>query len=157
MKLRTERRTRTERLKADRPAPKWLRKRTLITAVIALAVICGGAYAIVVAHTYTSSKPAVNAANDFLNSLETNNVDDAYTSLCSATQKQFTEPEFASYVKGQPGIDSHSSTAVVLSTVNGTDSAIVTENIKTTSGSTQSHDIVLTKEGGTWLVCGQPY
>jgi hypothetical protein len=147
---------RKRRDKTDRPVRKWRRKH-LLTALIVLVVLCGGAYAIVVAHSYQSSKPAVNAANNFLNSIETNNVDDAYSQLCAATQKQFTEPEFASYVKGQPGIDGHTSTSVVLSNVNGTDSAIVTEDIKSTTGSSQSRSIVLNKEGGAWLVCGQPY
>jgi uncharacterized protein DUF4878 len=156
VKLRTERRVRTQRLEAQRPARKW-RLRHLVTAVVALVVICGGAYAIVLVHSYQSSKPPVDAANAFLNSLETNNVDDAYTQLCPATQKQFTESAFAAFVKGQPGIAGHTSSAVTLNTVNGTDSAIVTENIKNTGGSSQSRSIVLTKEGGTWLVCGQPY
>jgi uncharacterized protein DUF4878 len=147
---------RKRRATTDRPARKW-RLRHIVTAVIALVVICGGAYAIVLAHTYQSSKPAVDAANNFLNSVETNNVADAYSQLCAATQKQFTEPEFASYVKGQAGIDGHTSTSVVLSTVNGTDSAIVTEDIKNSGGSSQSRSIVLDKEGGAWLVCGQPY
>jgi Domain of unknown function (DUF4878) len=156
VKLKTERRVRAERLKGGRSGRKWGR-RHLITAVVALVVICGGAYAIVLAHSYQSSKPAVNAANDFLNSLETNDVADAYSQLCTATKKQFSEAQFAAYVKAQPGIDSHSSTKVVLSKVSGTNSAIVTEDIKNTGGSSQSRSIVLDKEGGSWLVCGQPY
>jgi hypothetical protein len=156
VKLITERRSRTARVKGDRPARKW-RVRHLVTAVIALVVICGGAYAIVLFHTYQSSKPAVSAANSFLNSLETNNVDDAYTQLCAATRKQYTEAAFAAYVKTQPGINGHTNTAVVLSSVNGIDSAIVTEDITNTGGSSQSRSIVLDKENGTWLVCGQPY
>jgi type II secretory pathway component PulL len=135
---------------------RW-RVRHLVSAVVAVIVICVGADAFLVWHTNQTSKPAVNAANDFLNSLETNNVADAYTQLCAATKKQFSEAQFTSYVKSQPGIDSHSSTSVELSTVNGVASAIVTEDIKNSGGSSQSRGIVLNKEGGTWLVCGQPY
>jgi hypothetical protein len=135
---------------------RW-RVRHLVSAVIAVVVICVGADVLVVWHANRASKPAVNAANEFLNSLETNNVADAYTQLCTATKKQFTEDQFATYVKSQPGIEGHASTAVELSTVNGTASAIVTENIKNSGGSSQSRSIVLNKEGGAWLVCGQPY
>jgi type II secretory pathway component PulL len=149
----SEAKVKTAKVKAKR---RW-RARHLVSAVIALIVVCGGAYAIVVWHSYQSSKPAVNAANSFLNSLETNNVADAYTQLCSATKKQFSEAQFATYVKTQPGIDGHSSTSVELSTVNGTASAIVTEDIKNTGGSSQSRSIVLNKENGSWLVCGSPY
>ena len=134
-----------------------LRTRHLVALIVSLVVICGGAYAIVVYHTYASTKPAVEAANTFLNSLETNNVADAYTQLCSETRKQFTEAQFAAYVKSQPGIDGHSSTSAELNSVNGQDTAIVTEDIKDSGGSTQTRGIVVAHEGGTWLVCGQPY
>jgi hypothetical protein len=135
---------------------RW-RTRHLVAAIVAVVVIAVIAYVVVIVHTYQSSKPAVDAANTFLNSLETNSVDDAYTQLCPATQKQFTEAQFAAYVKAQPGISGHASTSVELSTVSGTDSAIVTENIRNTGGSSQSRSIVLNKVGGAWLICGQPY
>jgi hypothetical protein len=143
-------------VKADRPARRWATRR-MIAALVSIVVAGVIAYVIVVVHSYESSKPAVDSANSFLNSLETNNVADAYTQLCPATRKQFNETQFASFVKSQPGIDGHASTSVVLSNVNGTDSAIVTEDIKNTGGSSQSRSIVLTKQGGAWLVCGQPY
>jgi len=140
----------------ERRTRRW-RTRHLVSALVTLAVVCGIAYAVVLVHTYRSSKPAVDAANTFLNSLETNNVDDAYQQLCDATRKQYTEDRFAAYVKAQPGIAGHSSTAVDMSTVNGVANAVVTEDIRTDGGTSIVRSIVVTQSGNNWYVCGQPY
>jgi len=140
----------------ERRNRRW-RRRHLVTAVVSFVVICAAAYAVVVWHTYQNTKPAVDAANTFLNSIETGNVTDAYDQLCAPTRKQFSATQFSAYVKSQPGIAGHASTSVDMSTVDGVDSAIVTENITTTSGSSQSRSIVVDHEDGAWLVCGQPY
>ena len=141
---------------AESKQRRW-RLKHLITLVVAIAVVCGASYSIVLYHSYKAGKPPVEAANTFLDALETKSNASAYLMLCPATKRQFSQDKFNTYVKDQPAFDDHSSTAVSLSTVDGVDSAIVTEKIKNSSGSSSSRSIVLSKEGGKWLVCGQPY
>jgi hypothetical protein len=155
--VRTHPRGNRRRRTAEPTGRRRLGTRHLVAAVIAVIIVCGAAYAIVVIRNYSESKAPVAAADGFLNSLEVNGVDDAYNQLCPATRKDYTETQFAAYVKKQPGIDDHHSTKVELSTVDGVDSAVVTENLSESGGSTESHAIVLDKISGDWLVCGQPY
>jgi predicted negative regulator of RcsB-dependent stress response len=145
--------TKTGSVKAGR---RW-RLRHLIGVVVLGVVLCGGGFGYEVYRQNQEGKAPTEAAEAFLNSIESNSPSDAYLQLCAATKKQYTPAQFTAYVKAQPEIDSHSAIAVQLSTVNGVRSAIVTESIKNSSGSTDSHGIVLSNEGGTWLVCGQPY
>jgi hypothetical protein len=135
---------------------RW-RLRHLIGLVLAAMIICGGGLTYVIYQQNQDGKAPTAAAEAFLNSLETNSPADAYLQLCSETKKTYSASAFTSYVKSQPEIESHHAVSVELSTVNGVRSAIVTESITSASGSAQSHGIVLTDEGGAWLVCGQPY
>ncbi len=149
----------TEPKATKKDSARWgrLRVRHLVTIIVAVAVICGASYGILLYHTNASTKAPVAAANDFLNSIETNSDADAYLQLCPATKKQFTEAQFAAYVKAQPELESHSNRSVELSTVGGVQSAIVVENVKNASGDDQTRSIVLNKVGSDWMVCGQPY
>ncbi len=150
--------TKSGRIKAERARAerKW-RLRHLIYAIVIITVICGGGWGYVIYRTNQEGKAPTEAAEKFLSALQTNSPADAYLQLCAATKKQYTESSFADYVKAQPQITAHKAVSVDLSTVNGQRSAVVTENITTGSGSATSRSIVLTSEGGDWLVCGQPY
>jgi len=135
-------------------------RRVLRSFVMIVAIIAVGCSLLVGYSTYRdqqNKKAPERAGNAFLNSLETGGVADAYTQLCSATKKDFSESEFAAYVKQQPAIKSHSPVSTDVRTVNGVTSAVVVMTLVEAGGSHETHSLVLADQSGTWLVCGQPY
>ena len=134
---------------------KVLRSFFMIVALIAV-----GCSALVIYSTYRdgqNKKAPERAANEFLNSLQVGGAADAYTQLCDATKQDYTEAQFADYVKKQPEIASHSIVSTDVRTVNGVTSAVVTVKIVETGGSHETHSVVLADQDDKWLVCGQPY
>lgn len=132
-----------------------LRSFFMIVAIIAI-----GCTLLVVYSTYRdvqNKKAPEREANAFLNSLQVNGVADAYTQLCSATKKDFSETAFAAYVKKQPAISDHTVVSTDVRNVNGVSSAIVVVKLVEGGGTHETHSLVLLDEGGSWLVCGQPY
>lgn len=142
---------------ADTGKRRLIRPKHMISLVVSLLIVCGASYAIVLYHTYHSGKAPTAAAEKFMDSIQTKSVADAYLQLCTATKGQFSETQFATFVAAQPAVTAHKAKSVVLSRVDGVDSAIVVEEITTGSGSTVSRSVVVTDQGGQWLVCGQPY
>jgi hypothetical protein len=131
--------------------------RSLILIVAIIAVSCGLLVGFSQYRDSQNKKAPERAANEFLSALEIGSVADAYTQLCDATKKDFSEARFADYVKAQPGIKAHKVASIDLRTVNGASSAVVIVSITQTGGSHETHSLVLADQDDTWLVCGQPY
>ena len=147
----------SRRDKAERKAERKWRLKHLIAALVVIGVICVAGWGYVVYTQNRDGKAPTAAAESFLNAVETNSPAEAYLQLCAATKKQFSQSAFAAYIASQPKVLSHSATSVETNTVDGVKGAVVTEDIRNDSGADAKHSIVLTDEGGTWLVCGQPY
>jgi exopolysaccharide biosynthesis protein len=137
--------------------PKSKPLRTLLFCVVIIVVVCVAAIGYNAYQTVKTVKAPEDAATAFLNDIETNSVADAYNQLCSSTKSDFTQAEFAAYVKKQPGIKNHSTVSGKLRKVNGVTSAIIVEDILHSGGTDEKHSIVLQHSGDRWLVCGQPY
>lgn len=138
-------------------SPRRFGRRHLIGAVVIAVLVCGGLGYGVVYRQNQEGKAPTEAADAFLNALQAKSPADAYLRLCSATKKQFSMARFVAYVQAQPQIESHHAKSVTVNTVDGVRSAVVLEDVTSAGGSDLARGIVVDRENGNWLICGQPY
>ncbi len=134
---------------------------TIVLVVLAglLVLCCAGAVigGLVFYHAATDVGPAQSATRSFVRDLESGDATDAYSRLCPSTKKAFPPAVFESLVQSQPRITGYRVVSGSVNNVNGSSTATVVVDLHLASGRTERHSFLLTKDGGKWLVCGDPY
>jgi hypothetical protein len=132
----------------------------LIVVGIVLVLCCGGAIVGGIAlfkSVQSATGPARDTVDTFLDHLAAGETNAAYEDLCASAQGQFTPEQFTQIVDNRPKITQHSIISTNVLNSNGHISALVNAKIDYADGSSDTHLFQLTKESGTWRVCGQPY
>jgi hypothetical protein len=135
-------------------------KIVLIVVGVVLLLCCGGAAVggfALYRGVSQATGPVLASTNAFLGHLEAGENDAAYDGLCTSTRARFTRAQFDQIIAGRPRLTRHTVTGVNVSTVNGTATGVVNATIGYSDGSSDNHQFELTKNGGAWKVCGDPY
>lgn len=141
--------------------PSDRRLRTALTVIaVVLAVAClggaGGGYWLI--RTWQAGDDAVRAAaEEFIAELTEADYRGAYERLCARARDQYSPEAFERAVRGQPRIRSHRIVDVSMYTVDGHESALVNAELTYDDAATERHTFPLSRDGGDWQVCGQPY
>src|SRR5262249_38629148 len=123
--------------------------RIVLIVVGVLSLLCCGLFAVGAfgfTVLFNTTRPATDAADEFLKHVQAGDTSDAYASLCAATRGRFTQATFDQTVHNRP-ISSYSITSTSVATVNGVASASVSAQVRYADGGQGAHDVPLVKEG----------
>ena len=133
--------------------------RIVLIVIGVLAVLCCGVF-VAAAFGFNvllnTTRPAREAADEFLKRVQSGDTSSAYASLCAPTRGRFTEAAFDQTIHNRP-FSSYSIVMTSVATVNGVPSASVSVKLRYADGSSDNHEVPLVKENDEWHVCGQPY
>ncbi|WP_432835498.1 Rv0361 family membrane protein [Dactylosporangium sp. CA-092794] len=120
-------------------------------------VCCGGGAAAVFFFVNAGLKEPKAAAGDFLTALEGGNNQAAYQMLCDSARESYGPETFASFVEQHAPASHDLGFGGSYSNTDGNETASITASITYKNGSKDSRTLPMTKEGGAWKVCGNPY
>ncbi|MET7421760.1 hypothetical protein [Dactylosporangium sp. NPDC005555] len=130
----------------------------VLTVIAVLAVLCccgGGAGAFFFFNGAT--KAAGEATSAFLTDLQAGNLTAAYDRLCDATRSRYEQPSFAEVVNRRKPVSHDVHWGGGYDNSNGRETASITADISYAGGGRDAHTFQLTKDAGTWEICGDPY
>jgi hypothetical protein len=143
---------------------RWSTRRIVLTVVGAVLAACcvgGSVFGYLAYRSVESARdepgPAREAVNTFAGHLEAGRYDAAYDGLCAATRDAFTPERFTETASARPRLTGHRVTGANVVAIGDTGSGGVTADLTYADGGSKSHLFPMTKEGGDWKVCGQPY
>jgi hypothetical protein len=138
---------------APQPAPRrsggtarWLIPVLVIVGLIVLLI--GGCSFLV----FTSTRPAVDATNTYLATIDDGDYQQAYESLCSRTRSNLTDAQWVEQLEGQ--LRGGDITGYSYLTVNVTNNRLATvSGTIDIDGFSRTSNIQLVNEDGAWRVC----
>jgi hypothetical protein len=122
----------------------------LVSCILAAVALLARCYAY-------SAGPGEKVTEDFLTDLEKDDTAAAYRLLCLEVRAQLGEGSFADFVHAQHGLRGHTVVDTSESTVDGTDTALVTVDLAQTDGGRDRRTVRLVRDLGAWRVCGPPH
>jgi hypothetical protein len=132
--------------------------KTVLAVAFVLAVCCCGglgAGGYLFFHKITTANaPIRDAADAFLDDLESGDYAAAYDRLCMSTQERFSREAFG---KAAWPLRAHHIDQVRITNDKGRLGGRVTATLVGTNGSPRTRTIDLRSDSGAWKVCGSPY
>jgi MFS superfamily sulfate permease-like transporter len=129
-----------------------------LAVVVVLGVIGAVLVAVVGVSVFNTVTAPVDSTNEYLQALQDERFDDAWSSTCVAFQESNPKEEFRAQIAGalqeRGGIDKINASGSEIETANGESVARVTYTLTFGNGQTIDNEAELVKEGGEWKFCG---
>lgn len=129
-----------------------------LVVVVVLGIIGGALVAVVGVNLFNTVTAPIDSTNEYLQALQDERYDDAWSSTCVEFQESNPKEEFRAQIAGalqeRGGIDKINASGSEIETVNGESVARVTYTLTFGNGQTLENEAELVKEGGEWKFCG---